>query len=321
VSSHAHHAAPHHGVRPTGGTRAYHVHHHHHHYRPPHRYRDHRYARPHWRYLRAHPRIGRGVPRWFYRPHYARWWVHPWYRAVYSSWCVLSFDFVVSPWVVGWMPPVRVGWTWVPGVHVTGIWVPGHWRPAGVAPVRYGVSYVYVPGYWQGDLYVEGYWRAGARSDGRWPWIEGYYTEDGIYVPGHWAPAGTTPEGYVWVAGFFDGETWVEGFWRPEYRADYVWVSAWYDEDGVYHLGYWEPVHSVVGQVWIPGWFDGHQWVEGYWVDEEEYNGADLDAWQPEEGWHDGWDEESGELWTEGSTVEGEEEQIPLALPVEIDEG
>jgi hypothetical protein len=176
--------------------------------------------------------------------------------------------------------------------------------------VRAGVSYVYVPGWWQGDLYIEGWWRPVTRSDGEWTWVEGYYLEDGTWVPGHWRPAGQSPEGYIWEPGFFDGETWVDGFWRPEFYPGHVWVSRAFDEDGVYHAGYWEPLEDRPGQVWIPGWFDGTQWVQGYWVDEAEYQTANPESWQPEEGWDDGWEESA-------TPVEGAPE-LPLALPVEI---
>jgi len=173
------------------------------------------------------------------------------------------------------------------------------------------VAYLYVPGWWQGDVYVDGYWRPSARPDGDWVWVDGYYLDDGGYLPGHWRPAGYGPEGYVWEAGFFDGETWVDGFWRPEYFAGYVWVSAWFDEDGVYHSGYWEPTDERPGQVWVPGWFDGTQWVRGYWVGQAEYEAADPVGYQPEVGWNDGWDQ--------AEPAPADEPALPLALPVVTD--
>ena len=181
-----------------------------------------------------------------------------------------------------------------------------------VAPTYYGASYVYVPGWWQSDLYIEGYWRPELRDDGDWVWVEGYYLKDGTYVSGHWEPGNIAPDGYTWEAGFFDGEVWVEGFWRPSFRSDYVWISAWYDSDGIYRSGFWEPTAASPGEVWIPGWFDGNTWVEGYWISEQEYNNTDISDWQPEEGWHDGWDVESGVVETGVELEPG----APLAVPV-----
>jgi hypothetical protein len=252
--------------------------------------------------------------RYHYRPYYSRWYVHPWYRYHYSTWVVVSFTFAVHPWQVGWMPPSRVGWSWMPGYWSGPVWVPGYWSPVAAAPYYYGVGYVYVPGYWQQDLYIEGYYRPENRDDGDWAWIDGYYLEDGTYISGHWEPGGAAPDGYAWEAGFFDGETWVEGFWRPDFRAGFIWISSWYDADGIFHSGYWEPSEAIDGQIWIPGWFDGNTWVEGYWISEDEYASTDIDAWQPEEGWHDGWDPQTGELETVEETEEIE--RAPLAVPV-----
>ena len=257
------------------------------------------------------------MPRWSsYRPYYTRWYVHPWYRYQYATWVVVRFSFAVDPWTVHWVPPARHGWSWIGGYWAGPVWVPGYWSPIAAAPVYDGAQYVYVPGYWQGDLYIEGFWRPESRSDGSWSWVEGYYLEDGNYVSGHWEPLGAGPDGYTWEAGFFDGEEWVEGFWRPDFRAGYIWISSWFDADGIFHTGYWEPSQSRAEQVWIPGWFDGNQWVEGYWVSEQEYNTTDISAWQPEEGWSDGWSEETGALQSTDLAAEGP----PLAVPVTFDE-
>ena len=69
-------------------------------------------------------------------------------------------------------------------------------------------------------------------------------------------------------------------------------MNAYYDEDGVYHSGYWMPTEERPGQVWIPGLFDGNEWVAGYWVDEGEVNEDALNSWQPPEGVDAGWDDE-----------------------------
>ena len=57
-------------------------------------------------------------------------------------------------------------------------------------------------------------------------------------------------------------------------------------------------------------------------VDEGEYMETDLNEWQPEEGWHDGWDLDSGEgdEFEEHADVPSEPMPIPLAMPVLVEE-
>ena len=97
-------------------------------------------------------------------------------------------------------------------------------------------------------------------------------------------PTRPGPEGYVWEPGFYDGETYVDGFWRPQYRRGYAWVGSFYDDDGIFHGGYWMPAQDEAGYTWVPGWFDGNAWVEGYWVRDDEFQNADVENWQPEQG-------------------------------------
>jgi hypothetical protein len=277
--------------------------------------------------VQAHPHAAYRVPsRAYYRPYYTRWYVHPYYRYSYSTTVVVGFGFSTYAWTDAWAPPYRPGWSWVGGYwNPYGYWCPGYWNPAVtvVAPV----GYAYVPGWWDRDVYVEGYYRTQDRNG--WQWNEGYYLDDGTYVRGHWQPTGQGPEGYTWEPGFWDGETWVEGFWRPEFRSNYTWVSAYYDADGIFHAGYWMPLEQQPGYIWVPGWFDGNQWNEGYWESEDKYGSADLDGWQPEQGWNDGWQE--GEGWGDGevlknnSAVPGDpdgpsEDGAPLAMPVWFDD-
>jgi hypothetical protein len=115
----------------------------------------------------------------------------------------------------------------------------------------------------------------------------------------------------VWEAGFWDGQYWVEGYWRPQTRASYAWVSPWLDDDGIYHTGYWEPTEDKPGMVWIPGWFDGDEWQEGQWVSRAEYDKADPENWQPDAGWDDQSDK----------AVLPKEEEPPPALPYDGPEG
>jgi hypothetical protein len=143
--------------------------------------------------------------------------------------------------------------------------------------------------------------------------VPGHYVGGGAYVSGHWRPTAPPPSGYTWEPGFWDGEDWVEGFWRPASRSGYRWVDGRYVEDGTYQAGYWEPTEPRPGFVWIPGWFDGEVWVQGYWVSEAEYTATDTQAWTPPEGVEDGWDQASAPA--PESAPQGEE--IPLALPVD----
>lgn len=297
----AHGAPPPGGARPYAGPPAHHV-------RPAHS-TDHRYARPDPHHVRPNPHAPHGPPPyWYYRPYYTHWYVHPYYRHVHASWVVVYLDFPVSPWVVTWAPPPRAGWVWVGGYwSPVGVWVPGYWQPVAPAPIYRSTQYVYVPGWWQGDIYVEGYWRVQGRAG--WTWVDGYYLPDGTFVRGAWQPSGNGPAGYVWEPGFFDGDQWIEGFWRPEFRSGYSWSSSWYDSDGAYHAGYWEPTEDRPGQVWVPGWFDGSTWIEGYWVTDAEYRAADPVNYQPDKGWNDGWDDPDADSGAEG-------DEAPLAIPI-----
>lgn len=282
--------------------------------RPPYETRDHRYAHPDPRHVRAYPDAGHPPPHHhWYRPWYTHWWVHPYYRWVHTTRVVVWFDFHVDPWVAAWVPPPRPGWVWISGHWEGPVWIPGHWEPTHPPATWYGARWVYVPGFWIGPVYVEGYWRVERRADGRWEWVDGHYTADGAYVPGHWVPADPAPAGYVWEPGFWNGEHWVEGYWRPASREGYVWVSARYTADGTYEAGYWEPAAPRPGYVWIPGWFDGEKWVPGYWVPEADYRSTDPQAWTPPAGAEDGWNEPAPSA---PPTTATEGDEVPLALPV-----
>jgi hypothetical protein len=111
------------------------------------------------------------------------------------------------------------------------------------------------------------------------------------------------PDGYTWEAGFFDGEIWVEGYWRPVARGGYRWVPARTTSDGVRNGGYWEPIESRADSVWIPGWFDGNQWVEGYWVSKSEYDATDPSTWEPYAGWDADEEESDDDSAQEGPPV------------------
>jgi hypothetical protein len=280
--------------------------------RPVWQSQDRRYNRPNPVYVRPAYGAGRPPPNYaWYRPYYTRWYVHPYYRSVYATWSVVNFGFYCDPWSTYWAPPFRAGWGWNPGWWAGTMWWPGYWSPLGAAPV----GYAYVPGYWYNDVYVDGWYRPAQRDNG-WTWVDGYYLDDGTFIRGHWMPTRPGPEGYVWEPGFWDGERWVEGFWRPQFRSSYTWVSSYFDVDGIYHGGYWAPLQAQPGQVWIPGWFDGNQWVEGYWVNETEYQSTDVQSWQPEQGYDAGW-EASGMGSYGAPAPQGAPQDLPLGIPVE----
>jgi hypothetical protein len=249
-----------------------------------------------------------------YRPYYTRWYVHPWYRGTYATNVVVNVGYPCNPWLNTWVPGYRAGWMWSAGYWYGSMWWPGYWSP--LTPVPFG--YAWVPGWWVGDMYVDGWYRPQARTDGDWVWVDGYYLEDGTFIRGHWKPARQGPDGYTWEPGFWDGEQWVEGFWRPQFRNGYTWVSSFYDEDGTFHTGYWAPLEPSPGNVWIPGWFDGNNWVEGYWVPETQYQNTDISQWQAPEGWNDGWQVEgygNGSMAPQQPTGPGPE--AALGIPVD----
>jgi hypothetical protein len=122
-------------------------------------------------------------------------------------------------------------------------------------------------------VYVDGYYRTQARVG--WSWADGRYMS-GRYIPGTWQPNGSAPSGYQWEAGFFDGAVWVDGFWRPSHRVGYQWTAATLDSSGVFSHGYWEPMQRRPGMTWVPGWYDGARWTEGYWTQNTSVNGAET---------------------------------------------
>jgi hypothetical protein len=263
-------------------------------------------SRPPPRDVRPHPRAAHPPPPVrTYRPYYTHWYVHPYYRYLHTSSVVVRLDFRVSPFDPLWLPPGRPGWIWVPGYWVYGQWYPGYWRPASHTAVLVRQHrYVFVPGWWQGPTYIEGWWRVDARPD--WVWVTGRYLGDGTYVAGHWRPVAEGPPGYTWEPGFYDGQDWIDGFWRPKRVKGFTWIHAYFDGDGVYHAGYWEPFATKPGKVWIPGWFDGTTWNPGYWVDERDYREADPARYVPES--------------DDGPSTPGrydDVDDLPLALPAE----
>lgn len=270
---------------------------------------DPRTSRPNPVQRRPHPEAGAQAPqRRGYGPHYVRWWSHPYWR--YQS-CVtiVVLGGALYPWAVGWMGPPRDGYIWVEDQSWAG-WVPGSYAPATVAPEFGGVAYVWVDGFWVGETYIDGFWRPERRLDGAWVWVDGAYDTAGVYHPGYWEPADAWPEGMTWEPGFFDGHQWVEGFWRPAARAGFLWVEARMDSAGVRQAGHWLSLESRPGSVWVPGWFDGHRWVEDGWAPIATVQAVDLGAFEPAAGVNAGADQPRDEP---SITPSGE---LPLAVPL-----
>ena len=91
-------------------------------------------------------------------------------------------------------------------------------------------------------------WAYGYRPAARagWTWVEGYYAQDGSWVPGYWAPAYQRP-GYVWVAGHWEGDRYLDGYWREIARPGWTWVDGYYDRGGRWVQGYWAPAGPPQG--------------------------------------------------------------------------
>jgi hypothetical protein len=147
------------------------------------------------------------------------------------------------------------------------------------------------------------------RSDGDWVWIDGHYNEDGSYIPGHWRPVADAPDGYVWEPGFFDGQVWVEGYWRPARRDGYHWVAATYDGDGIYDAGYWDPRRRQARLRLGPGLVRREpvdRGVLGHGGRVQEHRSVELPG---RRGWNDGWDDKADRS--------AADEGPPIAIPVD----
>lgn len=183
-------------------------------------------------------------------------------------------------------PRARAGFEWAPG-HVEGqVWVDPQWRWTGAQ--RQG--YVLVPGRVGPDGYwIPESWRP-ATVAGQ-VWVDGHL-EGNFWIPGHFQPV-TVRAGYAWEPGYYSptGE-WVDGNWREQARADYVWVAGGY-RFGVWTSGYWRPRTVRAGYVWVPGRWTANGWVEGQWRERR----------RPGNYWvHGHW---QGGVWVPGAWVAG----------------
>ncbi len=138
-----------------------------------------------------------------------------------------------------WRPKSKPGFIWSPG-FLDGEWryIPGHWRP--VKPGRPG--YVWVPGFWLEDRWYEGHWRPDRRE--KFAWIPGHWDQQGQWTFGHWQPEMASAAGQAWVPGHWQGETWVEGFWRPVAKKGYAWRPGHYIREGQWAEGRWEKMKA-----------------------------------------------------------------------------
>lgn len=167
-------------------------------------------------------------------------------------------------------------------------------------------------------------------------------------------PTFPPPPGYVWEAGYWSGDDYIEGFFRIRVREDgaWDWVAA-RQRRGRRVGGYWRPEQVVEGYSWEPGFFDGVDWVAGFWRPMERpdfvwvparRDGSVLETgyWRPERdragsvwipGWFDGSQWVPG-LWVDEASYDEAEaigwqpldapasapprtEERPLAVPVE----
>ncbi|MFM2246638.1 MAG: hypothetical protein RL071_2712 [Pseudomonadota bacterium] len=273
---------------------------------------DPRTARPNPVRRLPHPEASGPPPaNYGYGPRYTMWWVYPWWRYTSPTTVIVVLPGVLYPWMIGWEGPPRDGYLWLEGHTMAGYWWPGSYQPTLSPPEFYGVPYVWVDGYWIGARYVEGFWRPERRLDGDWVWVDGAYDAEGAYHPGTWEPAAPWPAGMTWEPGFFDGQQWVEGFFRPPSRAGFVWVEARVDPaNGVRHNGHWLPLEQRPGHVWSPGWFDGRQWNEGTWVTSAALAAGVPSDWAPAPGA----EPDGGARVAEPDLTPAGE--LPLAVPV-----
>lgn len=86
-------------------------------------------------------------------------------------------------------------------------------------------------------------WAYGYRPVPRpgWVWVDGHYADGGVWVPGYWMPSRPRP-GYAWVPGHWEGDRYVDGYWRELNRPGFTWMDGYYDRAGRWHEGYWAPV-------------------------------------------------------------------------------
>ena len=100
-------------------------------------------------------------------------------------------------------------------------------------------------------------------------WVEGCVRPDGEVVEGFWRR--NAEAGFVWQdAGFAADGAWVDYDFVPEEAAPdgYSWEPGYRGEDGIWHLGFWRENERP-----------GYKWRSGTY-DQGQYNGPD---WEPEE--------------------------------------
>jgi hypothetical protein len=90
----------------------------------------------------------------------------------------------------------------------------------------------------------------------------------------------------------------------------------------LFNAGFWLPLVADDGFTWVPGWFDGVSWVEGYWVNDLEFD-KELVSMDIGDGFGDGEVIENNSPDKEDDVDEGLNESFegdvidkPLGLPV-----
>lgn len=181
-------------------------------------------------------------------------WVPAWVPPVRNGWLWVSGHSAGDTWVPGHWAPVAsgpAGYVYVPGFwagnsYVGGHWrlvervgwrwvaartdhdhhtVQGHWEPTG--PLR--PEWSWEPGFWDGEVWVEGYWRPNALAG--YDWVSAHWDEEGVYHCGYWEPTEDKP-GHVWVPGWFNGQSWVPGYWVTAAEVDAADPENWSPPEG-----------------------------------------------------------------------------------------
>ena len=161
-------------------------------------------------------------------------------------------------------------------------------------PERPGEDFIWEEGVVRPDgEVVDGFWRKQAEPG--FFWQDAGWDENGEWVDYDFIPSDDAPEGYTWEPGYRgDDGVWNLGFWRSEEREGFDWKGGAYD-DGDYVQGQWEPEEEIIieeeyiyepgyradtgywipgfvrhrdraGFSWMPGYWDGPEWVAGYWA-------------------------------------------------------
>ena len=170
-------------------------------------------------------------------------------------------------WQLGfWRAAEREGFRWSSGSYEDGGYVSPQWdpreEPRADARQRTAEQYTYEPGYRaETGYWIPGFRRRHARPGYAWaaPYWNGH-----TYISGFWRPH-RVRTGMVWVRGHVGPYGyWVDGCWRPTIRTGYAWTAGYYVA-GTYVWGFWRPTIRRAGHVWVAGYGWGGMWSPGHW--------------------------------------------------------